>query len=183
MSKRQKAIAAGVGIIVALLVLAAFGMVRLFQVTGGSMKPEIAPGDYVVMEQFTFFIRKPGRGDIVAFRADRIPPLHDGTIYPKRIVGLAGDHLRLADGKLYLNEKHVAFKNRHGEIPYVSLPGSTYLASSGDSVTVPDGHYFFLGDNSTNSLDSRTCGFLPAKSILGRMWFCYWPPKDVGVLR
>src|SRR5437764_8904412 len=125
MRKRQKSICAAMAIIVALFALRAFRVVRPFQVTAGSMAPEIAPGDQVVMERFTLFVRKPGRGDIVAFRADGIPPLHDGTIYPKRIVGLPGDQLRLADGKLYVNGLHVPFRNRHGEIPYVFLPGST----------------------------------------------------------
>jgi len=183
MSKRQGIIGAGVAIVIALLALCAFGGVRPFRITAGSMKPELTPGDCVVMERFMFLVRNPRRGDIVVFRADRIPPLQDGTIYPKRIVGLPGDHLRLADGKLHVNEEHIPLKNRHGEIAYVNLPGSKYLASSSDGVTVPDGHYFFLGDNSTNSLDSRACGFLSAKSILGRLWFCYWPPKDMGVIR
>ena len=82
-----------------------------------------------------------------------------------------------------MNEKPIPFRNRHGEITYMMLAGSRYLASSSDSVTVPEGHYFFLGDNSTNSLVSRACGFLSAKCILGRLWFCYWPPKQIGVLR
>ncbi len=183
MNKRRKIIGTGLAIILVLFAVCAFGGVRPFRISTGSMMPELTPGDYFVSERITFMARSPLRGDVVLLRAEGLPPLQEGLIYPKRIVGLPGDRLRLAEGKLYVNEKHVAFRNRHGEIAYVGLPGSKYLTSSSNSVTVPDGHYFFLGDNSTNSLDSRACGFLPAKSIWGRPWFCYWPPEHMGVVK
>ncbi len=183
MKKHYRVIAAAVAMLAMLLAVYASGVVRAFHITGASMTPEIVPGDYVVMERFAFSLRKPRRGDLVVFKADRLPPLPDGIVLPKRLVGLPGDHLRLADVKLYVNEQPVPFRNRHGEIPYVSLPGSAYLASASQTVTVPEGHYVLLGDNSVNSLDSRICGFVSAESILGRMWLCYWPPKDTGFLR
>jgi signal peptidase I len=181
--KRRNILGAGLAIIIVMFAVCAFGMVRPFQIIGGSMKPELTPGDCFVSKRLTFLARSPRRGDIVILRAEGLPPLQEGVVYPKRIVGLPGDLLRLADGKLYVNDKHVAFRNRYGEITYVILPGSKYLTSNSDTLTLPEGHYFFLGDNSPDSLDSRACGFLSANSIWGRPWFCYWPPEHMGLVR
>ncbi len=134
-----------------------------------------------MMEGFTFLARQPQRGDIVVFRTDGIvsPP---ATIYVKRLIGEPGDTLRLADGRLYVNDRQVTLSNSAGEIQYLIMPGSTFLTSSNDTAAVPAGQFFVLGDNSSNSLDSRYWGFLPAKNILGRIWFCYWPPHRVGIV-
>jgi signal peptidase I len=135
------------------------------------------------METFTFFARSPQRGDIVVFRAVSMPPFEDGVLYPKRIVGLPGDRLRLAEGKLYVNEVPLMLTNRDGEIRYLALPNSKYLASADQTVVVPTDHYFVLGDNTADSLDSRSAGFLPGKNVVGRLWFCYWPLGRAGSVR
>ena len=183
MKKHKRLWGVVIGAVVLLLVVWAFGLVRPLHVTAGSMAPAISPGDNVIMEKITFFARAPRRGDIVVFRAVNMPPFEDDVLYPKRVVGLPGDHLRLTEGKLYVNEAPLTLRNRNEEIHYVSLPGSKYLASGDETVIVPAGHYFVLGDNSADSLDSRVAGFLPGKNIMGRMWFCYWPPGHVGSVR
>ena len=101
----------------------------------------------------------------------------------KRLAGEPGDRLRVSDGKLYVNDMHVALRNSTGDIHYHFMPGSRYLASTVDTVTVPDGHYFVLGDNSTNSADSRFWGFVPAKNIMGRVSYCLWPREREGFVR
>jgi signal peptidase I len=179
--KRARSVVAGA--VVVLLVVWTSGLVRPLHVTAGSMAPAIRPGDHVVMDAVAFFARAPQRGDIVVFRAVSMPPFEDGVMYPKRVVGLPGDRLRLAAGKLHVNGAPLALTNWTGEIRYVPLPGSKYLASGNDTLTVPAGHYFVLGDNSANSLDSRSAGFLPRKRIMGRIWFCYWPPGRAGSVR
>jgi signal peptidase I len=146
------------------------------------MTPTVSPGDHVLMEGLTFLARKPRRGDVAVFKTDGIARLPAATIYVKRIVGEPGDRLRISDGKLYINDKHVALSNAAGEIAYPLPVGAESMASQTD-VTVPDGQYYVLGDNSSNSSDSRFWGCVPAKNIMGRIAFCYWPPRKAGVVR
>lgn len=187
MSRRSKILVAlgalGALVPITLVTLRLFGLIIPFLLPQNSMAPAIAANDHIIMEGFTYLNRKPARGDITAFRGDGLPPLENGVTYVKRVVGLPGERIRISDGALYVNESIVELKNKGGLIRYSNFPGSTYLRSSNDSVVVPEGSYFLLGDNSPNGLDSRFWGFLPAKSIRGRMWFCYWPPENIGAIK
>jgi signal peptidase I len=155
------------------------GLICPFSMPTGSMEPAILPGDHMMMEGFTFLARKPRRGDLAVFKTDGIPGLPPATTYVKRIAGEPGDHLRISDGKLYINDKQVALSNKAGEIVYL-LPVGAEAMSPQTDVMVPDGHYYVLGDNSTNSSDSRFWGCVPASNIKGRMAFCYWPLRRFG---
>jgi signal peptidase I len=166
----------------ALALLRSLDLIRPFSVPTGAMTPAISAGDHVMMEGLSFLVRKPRRGDIVVFKTDGLAPLPSGTLYAKRVAGEPGDRLRIADGKLYINDKHVALSNALGEIAYHLPAGAERMAAHTD-LTVPDGHYFMLGDNAANSSDSRFWGCVPAKSILGRVAFCYFPANRIGCVR
>jgi signal peptidase I len=136
--------------------------------------------------------RSPERGDIIVFKLPR-----DGrTDYIKRLIGLPGDRVQMRQGRLWVNGKEVVDK----ELPPVmidsgygftrnvqrfqeTLPGGrtfiTYdFGPDGDvdntpTFVVPEGHYFFMGDNRDNSLDSRVpaeigVGFVPAENLVGK---------------
>ncbi|WHO72168.1 signal peptidase I [Rhizobium sp. BT03] len=130
----------------------------------------------------------PKRGDIVVFR---FPPNPD-IDYIKRCIGLPGDRIQVTDGVLYVNGKPVpkvadgTFTSDYKLDPGADVPvfretldnGKTYdtldqsPVSRGDNTRefiVPEGHYFMMGDNRDNSLDSRfDVGFVPAENLVGR---------------
>lgn len=180
--RRGLLISLGVVLGVAAALLRPLGLIRPFSVPTGAMTPAVSAGDHVMMEGFSFLVRKPRRGDIVVFKNDGLASLSPATLFVKRVAGEPGDHLRIADGKLYINDKHVALSNALGEIAYHLPAGSAGMAAETD-LTVLAGHYFMLGDNSTNSYDSRFWGCVPAKSILGRVAFCYSPAGRAGGVR
>jgi signal peptidase I len=162
-----------------LIVLRVCGLVRPFSVPTGAMTPAVSPGDHIIMEGVTFLSRQPRRGDIVVFKSDGIGLVPPGTFYVKRVAGEPGDHLRISEGKLFINDKQVSLSNAVGEIVYDQPPGAERFSLKTD-LTVPDDCYFVLGDNSTNSLDSRFWGSVPRGNIIGRVSFCYWPPQRAG---
>jgi signal peptidase I len=166
----------------ALIVLRVFGLVRPFSVPTGGMAPAVSPGDHVMMEGVTYLSREPRRGDIVIFKTDGIATLPAATFYVKRVAGEPGEHVRISGGKLFVNEAQVSVSNEVGEIVYGLPPNSTSFSPKTD-VTIASGCYFVLGDNSTNSLDSRFWGSVPRGNIIGRVSFCYWPPLRSGVVK
>ena len=182
-SRRIVLISLAVLVGVILTLLRPLGLVRPFKVPTGAMTPALSSGDHFMMEGFTFLARKPHRGDIIVFKTDGIPLVPSDTIYIKRVAGEPGDRLRISEGKLFVNDTHIPLRNATGEIHYISPPGSQYLVGNTDTFTVPDGHYFVLGDNSSNSSDSRYWGPVPAKNIMGRTSLCYWPPNRIGAIK
>ena len=157
------------GLFFTLVVLRLVGLIRPFSVPTGAMTPAVAAGDHFIMEGFTYLSRQPRRGDIVVFKTDGIallPP--PASIFVKRVAGEPGDHVRISEGTLFVNDKPVLLSNDVGEITYRPPPGAGAFLLQTD-VTVPLGCYFVLGDNSTNSADSRFWGSVPRGNIIGRV--------------
>jgi len=163
----------------ALVVLRVCGLVCPFSVPTGAMTPAVSAGDRVMMEGVTFLSRQPRRGDIVVFKTDGIASLPLATKYIKRVAGEPGDHVRITGGKIFVNDQHVSLSNSAGEIVY-ELPSIVGDLSPQTDVIVPSGCYYVLGDNSTNSFDSRFWGSVPRANIIGRISFCFWPFRRVG---
>ena len=158
------------------------GLVRLLYIPTAGMTPAVTSGDHVMMEGVAFLFRKPHRGDIIVFKTAGIELLRPDTIFAQRVAGEPGDRLRISDGRLYVNGARVSLSNAWGELEYL-LPANSGNLVAKTEVTVQAGEYFVLGDNSTNSFDSRFWGGVPRKNILGRIAFCYWPPQRVGSVK
>ena len=164
-----------------LILLRLCGLLRPFSVPTGGMRLAVSPGDHFMMEGFSFLSRQPRRGDIVVFKADGLALLSPGALFVQRVAGEPGDHIRISEGKLFINDRQISLSNETGEIAY-NLPPNAGSAVQTD-VTVSSGCYFVLGDNSANSLDSRYWGCLPRTNIIGRVSFCYWPPQRAGRIK
>jgi signal peptidase I len=149
---------------------------RPYQVNGESMMPNFHNGEYILTNLITLRIKDIKKGEVVVFKA---PADHDKD-YIKRILGLPGDTVMIQEGKVYINGVVV------DESEYLA---PTLLTSNGNfmrpnqTVTVPDGHYFVLGDNRNASSDSRDWGFVPEKDIVGKSMVVYWPPSEFKVVR
>lgn len=92
--------------------------------------------------------------------------------YIKRIIGIAGDKIRIEDGMVYINEKKL-------EETYL-VPGTLTNSVNYNNITVPEGYVFVMGDNRNESIDSRNFGCIPIDKIEGIVCFRYWPLNKFG---
>jgi signal peptidase I len=133
-----------------------------FYTDTGSMEPTIRPGDRMVLIK-TEILKK---SDIIIFK----DPKNTDVYLVKRVIGLPGDTVEVANGRLYLNENAV-------NEPYLK---DNYIIYKYGLARVPPGKLFVLGDNRNNSDDSTVWGFLPTEDIRGKVIFRYWPPSRFG---
>lgn len=166
-----------------------------FQIPSGSMEPTLQVGDFILVNKYTYGLRlpvwnkkmvainEPQRGDVMVF----FPPHLPDTYYIKRVIGLPGDEIRYTDHQLIINGEPVAeeiqallpadaprvklVREQLGEHEFTTLkhlqPG---MYSRRGYWQVPEGHYFMMGDNRDNSLDSRgwDVAFVPDEKIVGK---------------
>ncbi|MDQ4106643.1 MAG: signal peptidase I [Actinomycetota bacterium] len=151
-----------------------FGFVRpfvveAFWIPSESMVPTLEVGDRVLVNKFIYRFTEPDRGDIVVFESVD----GDGTDLIKRVIALPGDTVAVRDGTLFVNgePQREPYLNR-------ALPDSSFYAPT----EVPEGHVFVMGDNRTNSADSRVFGPLPKENIAGEAFLRFWPPGRIGLI-
>jgi signal peptidase I len=173
-------------------------LVEPFQIPSGSMIPTLEVGDFILVNKFAYGVRapvfnnevipvgKPQRGDVMVF----FPPHAPETYYIKRVIGVPGDHISYNNHVLTLNGKVIEEKLL-AELP-VGAPMLRLVTEKIDdkeftaykhfqptrlslhgSWVVPEGHYFMMGDNRDNSLDSREWGFVSEDAIVGKA-FAVW---------
>ncbi len=140
-------------------------LVGRYRIDGSSMNPTLFDGQYLLINNVSYYLDEPNRGDIIVFQH----PRNDLNLI-KRVIGLAGDHIVIRDRQVIVNDQVL-------DEPYIQAE-PTY---SGEW-TVPADSYFVLGDNRNNSSDSHQWEFLPDENILGKAMIIYWPPSDWMVI-
>jgi len=172
--------------VIAIIAIAWFfvwGLGKGLEVVGQSMEPTMEPGQTVVVDRITYKFTDPKRYDVIAyateeFDANTIDDMDDDDAIPeftiKRLIGLPGETVLIADGRLYINGKELS---GHGDLDKVSLAG---IAS--EPITLGPNEYFVLGDNRKASEDSRyeKIGNISKNRILGKVRYRTLPFKQAG---
>lgn len=152
-----------VGLVYTLVNLAT---VRFF-IEGPSMQPNFWEGQYLVVSRANYLLGNPQRGDIVVFDAPGDDNTPDNPLLIKRLIGLPGETVTIREGQVYINGTPL------------SEPYTKELCTTGTcqdrTWEVPQGQYFFMGDNRNNSRDSRSFGTVTKDRIIGEAIFRYWP--------
>lgn len=144
-------------------------VIQVSMVPTGSMIPTMQVGDRLFVSKFTYRFKEPVRGEIVVFKS----PYDEKKDYVKRCIGLPGETIEVKRGVIFVDGNQLVFPGVNVQRDY-SFYGPT---------EIPEGHYFMMGDNRGNSLDSRVWGFVPEKDLVGKALFTFWPIPRMQVLR
>ncbi len=154
-------------VLVAIAFLVINALIGRFRIEQVSMQPNLHEGEYVIVDKVSYAFRQPERGEIVVLKNPN--PNQPDLI--KRVIGLPGETLEVRGGQVLINSQPL-------QEPYIQPPMGREQAA----VTLSAGQYFVMGDNRSNSSDSREFGARPLADIVGRAWVIYWPPADWQVL-
>lgn len=173
-------------------------VLQAFFIPSASMEETLQIGDRVLVEKVSYRWGGPDHGDVVVFEKDLNPavqaapdedpslsekigdafkglfgfPTGDSQDFIKRVIGVAGDSIEGRNGRVFLDGKPI-------REPYLQ-PG--VQTSDFGPVDVPEGRIFVMGDNRTNSADSREFGPVPIDTVVGRALLLIWPPTDFHTL-
>ena len=185
-------LAAFVAVVLALTAALRAFVVGTYVVPSASMADTIEVGDLVASEKVSYRFGEPEAGDIVTFTVyaqtvDGEPVAGTISLEPgegleevelvKRVIATAGQTVDIVDGAVYVDGEPL-------EEDYVDGALTEELAGSDIEFpyTVPEGEVWVMGDNRTNSADSRWFGSVPVESVTGRVFFCYWPWDRIGTV-
>jgi signal peptidase I len=173
----------------ALALLIKSTLLQAFWIPTGSMEPTLVPGDRVIVAKVPYYFHDPQRGDVIVFEEpdpakepDRgvwgaithwlgqglgfSPPDHPD--YIKRVIGEPGDVVSARNGDVYVNDVRISE-------PYLHERTARF-----PETTVPEGELFVMGDNRSNSLDSRfDLGFVPIDRVVGKAVWIIWPLENM----
>lgn len=179
------------------IILAVVGVIRTFlispfQVEGNSMLSTLEHKEYIIINKLAYHLGSPDRGDVVVFR----PPNDPKKPYVKRVIGMPGDRVVIEDGLVFVQAPGGSLVQIDESYLNDRNAGQTYQAppSSGNteriSYSVPEGHYFLLGDNRQGSLDSRSfrndygdpIPYVEEDNIMGKVWVVALPVSKIHAL-
>lgn len=144
-----------------------------FIVSGASMSDTFASGDYLIVDQVSYYFNEPARGDVIIFRYPKDPSKH----FIKRVIGLPGDTVQIVGTKVIVSNA----EHPNG----ITLTEPYILSMTNESSvieTLGEREYFVMGDNRDHSSDSRSWGVLQKERIVGRAWLRLFPPTTAAYL-
>jgi signal peptidase I len=159
-----------VSVVIAIIVI--LFLYQPVKVEGTSMTPALINEERIFINKFVyrFGFSDIVRGDTIVFWAPEDP----SRSYIKRVIGVPGDVVEIADGTVILNGQRL-------EEPYIIDVNRDRMSMT--RRVVEAGHYFVLGDHRNSSNDSRSWGTVPRDAIYGKAVFVYWPLNRLGLLR
>lgn len=182
---RARSIAEWVAVLVGALLFAFLIKTFLFQafyIPSGSMEPTLSKNDRVLVNKLSYDLHDVNRGDIVVFNK---PPDEQSDINHliKRVIGLPGETITFADGKVFIDNREVSES-------YILEPESTDFfveipnceGSTPNGCKIPEDRVFVMGDNRRGSRDSRFFGPIEESSVIGRAFLKIWPITSIGLL-
>ncbi len=163
---------------IALVCFAAFVLVWYFglrvSVIGDSMNPGLKNGDITLVNRLVYDVRKPRRGDIIAFK----PNGNEGShYYMKRVIGLPGETIECKEGIIFIDGEMLEEDYKTTAIEELGLLE--------EPITLKSDEFFVLGDDRQSSEDSRMAniGNVKRSEIAGKVWFVISPIKHLGIVR
>lgn len=161
----------GVVLVITFLIITFVG--QRTHVSGDSMKNTLYHGDQLIVDKITYRFKDPVRYDIIVFPYQ----YEENTFYIKRIIGLPGETVQIADGDIFINGE--VLQESYGR-EVIQDPGM-----AAEPIELGEDEYFVLGDNRNASSDSRepSVGVIHQKDIVGRAWIRIWPLNRVGILK
>jgi signal peptidase I len=147
-------------------------LIKPFYVKGASMEPTFHDRQYLIINELSYFLGDPVRGDSVVFRY----PLDPSQYFIKRVVGLPGERVVVSDGQVRIYHQGAA----DGMILQEPYLAQGVVTGGAVDLTLAAEQYFLLGDNRSESLDSRAFGPVQRHSIVGKTLFRGWPLDKVG---
>jgi signal peptidase I len=139
-----------------------------FYVKGASMEPNFFDKEYLIIDELSYRLRPPQRGEVVVFKYPENPKEY----FLKRIIGLPGERVKVSEGQITIYNK----EHPEGVVldePY--LPQDLFTVGNGLPVQLDENNYFVMGDNRPNSFDSRRFGAVDKSLVVGRVFFRGWP--------
>jgi signal peptidase I len=147
-------------------------LVQPFFVKGASMEPTFNDGNYILIDEISYRLSHPNRGDVVVFKF----PGNTTEFYIKRVIGLPGDTVEVKNNKVTIyNQEHTS-----GLVLDEKYLGPGQITLGDLKVKLNSNQYFVLGDNRLRSSDSRSWGTVDRSLITGKVFFRAWPINEFG---
>ncbi len=151
-----------------------FFVAQPFIVRGASMEPAFQDGEYLIIDELSYLLRPPVRGEVIVFRYPQDP----SQFFIKRIIGLPGETVIIENGSVAIQND--AYPN--GVVLEESYLLPSLQTAPNMHTALNKGEYFVLGDNRFKSSDSRQWGILKEKFLVGRTFLRLWPVAEFGIV-